>query len=78
MDGNRRWAKGQGVPVWDGHKEGVKAVERVIDFCLQKEIPYLSLYTFSLENFKRPRAELHFLFSILLMLKPGDYVSSGY
>jgi undecaprenyl diphosphate synthase len=66
MDGNRRWAKSQGAPVWDGHKEGVKAVERVIDFCLQKEIPYLSLYTFSLENFKRPRAELHFLFSILL------------
>lgn len=66
MDGNRRWAKSQGAPTWDGHKEGVKAVGRVVDFCLQKKIPYLSLYTFSLENFKRPRAELNFLFSILL------------
>ena len=66
MDGNRRWAKERGALPWDGHKEGVKSVERVIDFCLAQNIPYLSLYTFSLENFKRPKQELHFLFSVLL------------
>lgn len=81
MDGNRRWAKEQGALAWDGHREGVKAVERVIDFCLDQKIPYLSLYTFSLENFKRPKAELHFLFSVLLQsLKKriiSDMVAKG-
>ena len=38
MDGNRRWAKEQGSLAWDGHKEGVKSVERVIDFCLEQKI----------------------------------------
>jgi undecaprenyl diphosphate synthase len=66
MDGNRRWAKKHGFMPWDGHKEGVNAVDRTIDFCLQYKIPYLSLYTFSLENFNRPQDEQHFLFSILL------------
>ena len=66
MDGNRRWAKEQGSLAWAGHKEGVKSVERVIDFCWEQKIPYLSLYTFSIENFKRPKAELQFLFSVLL------------
>ncbi len=66
MDGNRRWAKKHDAMPWEGHKEGVKAVERVIDFCLEQNIPHLSLYTFSLENFNRPKDELHFLFSVLL------------
>lgn len=66
MDGNRRWAKSNGVSSWRGHKEGVKTVERVIDFCLEQKISYLSLYTFSLENFKRPAEELQYLFSVLL------------
>lgn len=65
MDGNRRWAKKQGWLPWDGHKEGVKAAQRVVDFCLQQSIPYLSLYTFSHENFRRPLEEQHFLFNVL-------------
>ena len=66
MDGNRRWAKKYGWLPWDGHKEGVKTAQRVINFCLDQNIPYLSLYTFSLENFNRPKDEQHFLFSVLL------------
>lgn len=66
MDGNRRWARQHGWLPWDGHREGVKAAQRVADFCLQQSIPYLSLYTFSLENFRRPPQELHFLFNVLM------------
>jgi len=65
MDGNRRWARQKGWRSWDGHREGVKAVERVINFCLKKNISHLSLYTFSLENFKRSEAEKRYLFNIL-------------
>lgn len=57
MDGNRRWAKKQNRVPWYGHKEGVEAVKKVIQFCLEKEISHLSLYTFSLENFKRSVTE---------------------
>ncbi len=66
MDGNRRWAKKHGSFPWDGHREGVKAAQRVVDFCLEQNIPYLSLYTFSLENFNRSKEELHFLFSVIM------------
>jgi len=66
MDGNRRWATQQGMLKVLGHKEGVNTVQKVADFCLKKEIPYLSLYTFSLENFKRSEAEKNYLFSLLI------------
>jgi undecaprenyl diphosphate synthase len=65
MDGNRRWAAMNGLPAAHGHREGALAVKRVIDFCLEKGISYLSLYTFSLENFKRSETEKSFLFDIL-------------
>lgn len=65
MDGNRRWAKKQGWLTGDGHREGVRAAQRVVDFCLQQSIAHLSLYTFSLENFRRPQQEQDFLFKIL-------------
>jgi undecaprenyl diphosphate synthase len=66
MDGNRRWAKKYSTFAWEGHREGVKAAQRAVDFCLEQQIPYLSLYTFSLENFNRPKEELHFLFSVIM------------
>lgn len=66
MDGNRRWAKRYGFQPWQGHKEGTKAVETVIKFCLEKKIPYLSLYAFSLENFNRAPEELKYLFGLIV------------
>lgn len=66
MDGNRRWAKEHGMVPWYGHREGVEAVKRVVQFCLEKKIPYLSLYTFSLENFKRSSEENSYLFSLMV------------
>ena len=81
MDGNRRWAKQRGWLPWDGHRAGLNAAVRVIDYCLAKNIPYLSLYTFSLENFKRPEQELNFLFNVLIQeMKKNlidDFVQKG-
>lgn len=66
MDGNRRWAKRQGQLPWNGHRAGVQTVETVINFCLQHNIAYLSLYTFSLENFKRSQEEKSYLFDLVV------------
>lgn len=65
MDGNRRWAKKRSLVPWRGHREGLEAIQRAIDFCLEKDIPYLSLYTFSLENFGRSDQEKNYLFGVL-------------
>ena len=66
MDGNRRWASKNGMAKWLGHKEGAKTIEKAVDFCLNKGIKYLSLYTFSLENIKRPQLELDYLFGLIV------------
>jgi undecaprenyl diphosphate synthase len=65
MDGNRRWAQSQGLLPWYGHQEGVEAAYRVIDFCTEKKITYLSLYLFALQNFKRPTDECEHIFEML-------------
>lgn len=65
MDGNRRWALQQGLVSWFGHKKGLSAIQRVIDFCLAKQIPYLSLYAFSIENLQRSQDEQRYLFEVL-------------
>jgi undecaprenyl diphosphate synthase len=66
MDGNRRWATQQGLLSFLGHRKGLDAVKLVIDFCLSKNISYLSLYTFSTENLKgRSQDEQHYLFEVL-------------
>ena len=65
MDGNRRWATRQGQLPWNGHRAGAAKVEVAIAFCLEYKIPYLSLYTFSLENFKRSEQERSYLFDLV-------------
>lgn len=57
MDGNRRWANTREVSLHDGYVQGRQAAKRVVQFCLARNIKYLSLYTFSLENFKRTSSE---------------------
>ena len=66
MDGNRRWAKRNSLMPWLGHKEGVGTVKKTVEFCLKKGIKYLSLYTFSIENFKRSPQEVSYLFDLLI------------
>ncbi|MGC2310679.1 MAG: polyprenyl diphosphate synthase [Candidatus Babeliaceae bacterium] len=65
MDGNRRWAHKQGFKPWIGHKKGVDPLKASLEFCLEQNIPYLSVYAFSLENFKRSAEELSYLFDVL-------------
>ena len=66
MDGNRRWAVTHGLEKFLGHKEGLKAVERIIDFSLEKGIENLSLYTFSIENLSRSEQEKNYMFDLLI------------
>lgn len=65
MDGNRRWAQQAGKAKWLGHKAGVEPLKTTVDFCLKNNIPYLTAYAWSLENFKRPPAEQDYLFNVL-------------
>ena len=65
MDGNGRWGiKHKGLRN-SGHKAGVNTIESVIDVCLKEKVRYLTLYTFSTENWKRPKKEIDFLFNLL-------------
>lgn len=65
MDGNRRWAKQHKLQALLGHRQGAESIQRVIDFCLKNRIKYLSLYTFSIENFNRSKEECTYLFDLI-------------
>ena len=65
MDGNGRWGLKKKKSRNYGHLKGIKTVETVIKSSLIKKIPYLTLYTFSTENWKRPEAEINFLFDLI-------------
>jgi len=65
MDGNGRWAKGRGLPRVEGHRAGVAAVRDVIEVAAQLGIEVLTLYAFSVENWKRPRYEVWALMNLL-------------
>lgn len=58
MDGNGRWANSRGLSRVAGHKKGVDAVKALIRGCIQHEIPYLSIFAFSSENWNRPQSEV--------------------
>ena len=65
MDGNGRWGTKYKKSRNAGHKAGLNSVEVIINECLKKEIKHLTLYTFSTENWKRPKKEINFLFNLL-------------
>jgi undecaprenyl diphosphate synthase len=65
MDGNGRWAKSRGLPRVEGHRAGVAAVRDVIEVAAQLGIEVLTLYAFSVENWKRPRYEVWALMNLL-------------
>ncbi len=66
MDGNGRWAKQRGLPRIAGHNEGVNSVRDIIEACAQLGVEYLTLYTFSTENWKRPQDEVSMLMRLLV------------
>jgi undecaprenyl diphosphate synthase len=65
MDGNGRWAKQRGLPRIEGHRRGVETVRTIIDAARELGIRYLTLYAFSVENWKRPAAEVGALMNLL-------------
>ena len=65
MDGNGRWGLKKKRSRNYGHLHGIKAVETVVKSSLIKKIPYLTLYTFSTENWQRPDSEINFLFNLI-------------
>ncbi len=64
MDGNGRWARGQGKPRIFGHQQGAKAVRAIVTQCARLELDVLTLYSFSIENWKRPGDEIGFLMDL--------------
>ena len=66
MDGNGRWAKAQGKPRSYGHQEGVVSVHTIMDAVTQLGLRYLTLYTFSTENWNRPEEEVQALMSLMV------------
>jgi len=65
MDGNGRWAKARGMPRLVGHQRGAEAVKKVVRSCRELKVPYLTLYAFSSENWKRPATEVDDLMGLL-------------
>jgi len=65
MDGNGRWAKGRGMVRVFGHKEGIGSVREITTECAKMGVKSLTLYAFSVENWKRPRQEVAFLMELL-------------
>ena len=66
MDGNGRWAKEKGLSRLEGHKQGVNVVREIITYCSKINIKYLTLFTFSEENWKRPKKEVIGLMNLLV------------
>lgn len=66
MDGNGRWAQQRGQLRVFGHENGAKAVKKTIESCTKLQIPYLTLYAFSTENWNRPKGEVQTLMKLLV------------
>ena len=80
MDGNGRWAKSRGEERTFGHKHAIQAVRNAVNACNEIHIPYLTLYTFSSENWKRPDDEVSTLMGLIsetLLLEAEDIFSKG-
>jgi undecaprenyl diphosphate synthase len=65
MDGNGRWAAERGLPRAEGHRQGVESVRRTVKAAIELGVTHLTLFSFSSENWSRPRQEIHDLFGLL-------------
>jgi undecaprenyl diphosphate synthase len=65
MDGNGRWAQQRGLPRLAGHEQGAKSIRECVDAAIESGVQYLTLYAFSLENWKRPLPEVQGLMKLL-------------
>jgi undecaprenyl diphosphate synthase len=72
MDGNGRWARARGLPRGEGHRRGVEALRRAVRFAGSRGIGYLTLFSFSSENWSRPQDEIQGLFNLLRIYIRSD------
>lgn len=72
MDGNGRWARARGLPRIAGHRSGAEAARRTVTAAAELGIPYLTLFGFSSENWKRPSTEIHDLMALLRHYLRGE------
>ena len=72
MDGNGRWARARGKPRTEGHVAGVKALRRLVQIAIQYEVRYLTVFSFSSENWTRPRDEVRFIFGLVHRFVASD------
>jgi hypothetical protein len=72
MDGNGRWAQARGLPRIAGHRRGGEAVRRTVAAAQELGIPYLTLFGFSSENWRRPASEIHDLMALLRHYLRGE------
>ena len=68
LDGNGRWAKQRHQPRFMGHRAGVKSVEKIVKYCVEKQILVLSLFAFSSENWRRPGKEVSLLMELFALV----------
>jgi len=71
MDGNGRWATNRGLPRFQGHRQGARTVEKIVDYCVDIGIECLTLYSFSMQNWKRPKLEIAFLMQLYIRYLVG-------
>jgi len=67
VDGNRRWAKSQGLPTLEGHRRGLDKVEEVAEECFNRGVKFASFYLFSTENWNRSAEEVKYLMKLVVM-----------
>jgi len=80
MDGNRRWARAQGLPTLEGHRRGYDRIKEVGDWCIDRGITTLTVYAFSTENWKRSVEEVAYLMDLLkigLTHEIGGFIAKG-
>lgn len=72
MDGNGRWAKARGKPRTEGHIAGVKSLRALVESCIDYGIGHLTVFSFSSENWSRPKDEISFIFGLLRRFVASD------
>jgi undecaprenyl diphosphate synthase len=74
MDGNGRWSEQKGLPRENGHKEGVKSLRKLLRYIDDFKIPYLTVFSFSTDNWKRPKSEISNLMNLLRKFIQTDLI----
>lgn len=72
MDGNGRWAKARGKRRTEGHIEGVKALRNLVEYCINYGVAHVTVFSFSSENWTRPKDEISFIFNLLRRFVASD------